>query len=159
MPSWQEILQNAKMPSLLRAHTCRALGLTHVRLNEHGDAIKCYEQALSLFFEYYGKENKEFIIFYNDIGYSFSQNKHYEEAIVYYEKAKALEKETEKVFIIMNNMGETHYKAEKFEEAKEVFEKSLAFLKQEGPSESEYPEAYEYCKKQIKLCREKIARD
>ena len=154
---YQQILQNAKMPSLLRAHTCRALGLTHVRLNEHGDAIKCYEQALSLFFEYYGKENKEFIIFYNDIGYSFSQNKHYEEAIVYYEKAKALEKETEKVFIIMNNMGETHYKAEKFEEAKEVFEKSLAFLKQEGPSESEYPEAYKYCKKQIKLCREKIA--
>ena len=153
---YKQILQNTHAPILQKADTYMALGLTHVRLDEHGDAIKCYEQALSLFFEYYGKENKEFIIFYNDIGYSLTQEKRYENAIAYYKKVIALEQNTENIFIAMNNMGEAYYKAEQFEEAKAVFEKSLVFLKQKGPSESEYPRAYEYCRQQIKLCREKM---
>jgi tetratricopeptide (TPR) repeat protein len=96
-----------------------------VRLDEHGGAIKCYEQALSFFFEYYGKENKEFIIFYNDIGYSFSQEKQYEKAIVYYKKVIALEQNTENIFIAMNNIGEAHYNAEQFKEAKAIFEDTV----------------------------------
>ena len=153
---YQQVLQNTKAPDLYTAYTYQALGLAHVRLGEHGDAIKCYEQALALFFDYYGKENEEFIIFYNDIGYSLAQEKRYENAIAYYKKAIALEQNTENIFIAMNNIGEAHYNAEQFDEAKAAFEKSLAFLKQKGPSESEYPEAYEYCKKQIKLCGEKM---
>jgi hypothetical protein len=49
-----------------------------------------------------------------------------------------------------------YYNVGQFKETKAAFEKKLIFLKQEGSSESEYPEAYEYCRKQIKLCREKM---
>ncbi len=153
---YKQILQNNKAPNLYKAYNYEALGIAHRGLNEHEEAIKCYEEALALFFEYYGKENKEFILFYNDIGYSFAQVKQYEKAIGYYKKVLALEQNTENIFITMNNLGEAHYNAGHFEEAKAAFENSFAFLKQKGPSESEYPEAYESCKEHIKLCVDKM---
>lgn len=155
---YKQIVQNTKAPNLYKANTYQALGLAHVKLDEHGDAIKCYEQALLLFFEYYGEENKEFITFHNDIGYCLSKEKQYEKAIDHYKKVILLEQNTENIFIAMNNMGEAYCNAEQFEDAKAAFENSLVFLKQMGPSESEYPEAYEYCKKQIKLCRAKMSK-
>lgn len=153
---YKQILQDTKLSILDKAETYKALGLAHVRLKEHEEAISCYEQAVSNFFEYYGKENKQFILFYNDIGYSFSQIKQYEKSVAYYEKAIALEENAEHIYIAMNNVGQAYYKAEKFKEAKAAFEKSYAFLKQTGPQESEYPDAYEYCKKWIERCREKM---
>jgi hypothetical protein len=53
-------------------------------------------------------------------------------------------------------MGEAYFNAEQFEEAKATFKNNLAFLKKTGPSERDYPEAYEYCRKQIELCTEKL---
>ena len=95
---YTQALQNTHATILQKAYNYQGLGLAHMRLDEHGDAIKCYEKALKLFFEYYGEENKEFIIYYNEIGYCFSMEKQYEKAITYFQSSNIGTKHSKQIY-------------------------------------------------------------
>jgi tetratricopeptide (TPR) repeat protein len=152
---WQQVTHQNKGSFLFRAMDYKALGLAYHRVNQNAEAIKYYRRAIALFFYYYGKENNEFLMFYNDIGYFYGLSKDYEKAIVFYQKVITLETNDEHIFIAMNNMGEAYLNAGNFKMAKETFERSFEFLKSKI-SEKDYPAAYAYCTNQIKLATEKL---
>jgi tetratricopeptide (TPR) repeat protein len=146
---FEQIIRDVKAPGLIRAYDYQALGLAYVRINKNREAIPCYQQAIALFFEYYGEENEKFLKFYNDIGWCYGLCQEYEKAIPYYEKVIALETNDEHIFIAMNNIGEAHYNSGNFKMAKETFDESLAFLRSKI-SEREHPDGYAYCYQKIK---------
>jgi tetratricopeptide (TPR) repeat protein len=148
---YSQVIRSGKAPVLIRAGDCHGIGLAHARLNQNEEAIKYYRRAAALFFNYYGKENKEFLLLYNDIGYYYSLCKEYKKAIVYYKKVIALETNEENKFIAMNNMGNAYFDVADFKKAKKVFENSIAILKKNHITEADYPEGYAYCNSKIAL--------
>ena len=150
-----QIVLDEKESDLLRAYDCHALGLAYARLKQYREAVAAFKQAIDLFFAYYGEENKNFLIFYNEIGYYSAKCREYEQGIAYLKKFIALETNDESIFIAMNNIGEAHFESGNFPMAKKSFEESLAFL-QSRIKEAEYPEAYAYCREKIKLTSERL---
>jgi tetratricopeptide (TPR) repeat protein len=151
----EKIVRDDKAPGLFRAHDYKASGLAFARTNQDHAAVLSYQQAVKLFFDYYGEENKEFLELYNEIALSQVRCQEYESAIDYFKKAIALETNDEKIFIVTNNLGEAYYSAGNFEMAKKTFEDNFAFLKS-NISEQDYPEAYNYCRQKIKESTDRL---
>jgi tetratricopeptide (TPR) repeat protein len=151
----EQIVRDGKAPILIRAEDSKALGLAYSRMNRHRESVLCYQQAVKLFFEYYGEENEKFLEFYNDIGWGYLQNHEYQKAIEYFKKAIALEKNDENIYIATNNIGEAYYKAGDFRMAKKIYEDSFAFLKSKI-SEKEYPDGYNFSRQKIKECTDRL---
>lgn len=144
----EQVLCDEEAAVLIRAYDRQALGLAYSRVNRHRELVACYEQALALFFDYYGRENANFVAFYNDIGHGYCLLQEYQMAIDYYKKAQALERNEEAIYITTNNLGEAYYKAGDFEMAKKVFEDNFAFL-QTKVRESEFPDYYQFSRRKI----------
>lgn len=144
----EQVLRDEEAPVLIRADDHQALGLAYSRVNRHRELVTCYEQALALFFDYYGKETANFVAFYNDIGYGYCLIQEYQKAIDYYKRALALEKNEEAIYITTNNLGEAYYRAGDFKTAKKVFEDNFAFL-QTKVSESDFPDQYLFSRRKI----------
>jgi tetratricopeptide (TPR) repeat protein len=152
---FDQIMLSEKESDLMLAYDCQSLGLAHARLKQYREAITAYKQAIDLFFAYYGEENKNFLIFYNEIGHCYVQCREYEQGIAYLTKSVALETNDQSIFIARNNIGDAYFESGNFAMAKKSFEESFVFL-QSWIKEAKYPEAYAYCREKIKLTSERL---
>jgi tetratricopeptide (TPR) repeat protein len=146
-----------EVSDLRKASDYQALGLAQKRMNEFVASARSYETAVEFFFKFYGENRKEFLVFYNDIAYCYTQAEDYNKGVLYYQKALQLEKDPENLFITTNNLAEAYYKMGNYVKALETFKSNLLFL-QKNQTPQEYPEAYDYLNQWIDNSKTK-ARD
>ena len=151
----KRIITMDEVSDLRKASDYQALGLAQQGLNEFLPCAVSYETAVALFFKFYGENRKEFLKFYNDIAYCYTQAEVYDKAVLYYQKVLQLEADAENVFIATNNLGEAYYKMRNYIKALETFKSNLLFL-QKNQTPQEYPEAYDYLYKWIDNSKKKL---
>ena len=102
-------------------------------------SLQCYEKALNITLETFGKAHPRTGIFYNNIAYLYAKKRESAKALHYYKRTldifeKYFGKNHLYVANVWNNIGKANVELNEFEEALEALDRALDIINQvEGP--------------------------
>lgn len=111
-----------------------ALGKVYLELGRGADAVKCYEEALSVFLRFFGEKHLSVSDTFFNLGEAHQEAKMYGEAIKFYEQSLNILQRVASGYIhfsaiTLERIGICYYLNKNYEKSIDAFQKSLNFYK------------------------------